>query len=262
MIKEISGKDNRILKTLRGLKTRNGRKKLGLYFVEGERIVKDTLSFAADNICFVVFSSSYFESDKDFCLSLENKAECYLISDRLFKEVSDTTTPQGILMVLSARNSSIDDFSPGGNILILDSVQDPGNMGTIIRTAEAMGISSLFLTKGSTDIYSPKVLRSAMGSAFRTNFYFIDTEDLYTLKEQGYKLYSAALSDSSVSLENVKCEEKAAIIIGNEANGISDEILEISDYLIKIPMSGKIESLNAAIAAAIVMYHFSDKQVK
>ncbi len=262
MIKEISGKDNRILKILRGLKTRNGRKKHGLYFVEGERIVKDTISLAADNISFVIFSLSYFESHKDFCLSLENKTECYLISDRLFKEVSDTETPQGILMVLFAHHSSLDNFSANGNILILDSVQDPGNMGTIIRTAEAMGINSIFLTKGSTDIYSPKVLRSAMGSAFRTNFYFIDTDDLHTLKEKGYKLYSAALSENSVSLENVRCEEKTAIVIGNEANGISDEILRISDYLIKIPMAGKIESLNAAVAAAIVMYHFSDKQVK
>lgn len=259
MIKEITGKDNRILKTLRSIKTKNGRKKLGLYFVEGERIVKDTLTLATNNISFVVFSSSYFGTNKDFCLYLENTTECYLISDRLFTEVSDTKTPQGILLVLSARHSTLDDFSADGNILILDSVQDPGNMGTIIRTAEAMGISSVFLTKGSTDIYSPKVLRSAMGSAFRTDFYFIDTEDLHTLKEKGYKLYSTALSENSVSLENVKCEEKAAIIIGNEANGISDEILKISDYIIKIPMAGKIESLNAAIAAAIVMYHFSDK---
>lgn len=262
MIKEITGRENRILKTLRSLKTKNGRKKLGLYFVEGERIVRDTLTLAADNISFVVFSSSYFEANKDFCLSLESTTECYLIGDRIFSDISDTKTPQGILMVLSFRHSSLDDFSTGGNILILDSVQDPGNMGTIIRTAEAMGISSIFLTKGSTDIYSPKVLRSAMGSAFRTDFYFIETEDLYTLKEKGYKLYSAALSENSVSLENVECGENAAIIIGNEANGISQEILEISDYLIKIPMTGKIESLNAAVAAAIVMYHFSDKQVK
>lgn len=262
MIKEITGKDNRILKTLRSLKTRNGRKKLGLYFVEGERIVKDTLTLATENISFVVFSSSYFENNRDFCLSLENNTECYLISDKLFVEISDTKTPQGILMVLSVQSSSLDDFSADGNILILDSVQDPGNMGTIIRTAEAMGISSVFLTKGSTDIYSPKVLRSAMGSAFRTDFYFIDTEDLYTLKDKGYKLYSAALSENSIPLDNVKPEKNAAIIIGNEANGISEEILEISDYLIKIPMTGKIESLNAAIAAAIVMYHFYDKQVK
>lgn len=261
MIKEITGKDNRILKTLRNLNTKNGRKKLGLYFVEGDRIVKDTLSLAAENISFILFSSSYFENNRDFCLSLQNTTECYITTDKLFAEVSDTKTPQGILMVLSVKSSSLDDFSNDGNILILDSIQDPGNMGTIIRCAEAMGIRSVFLTKGSTDIYSPKVLRSAMGSAFRTDFYFVNTEDLYMLKNRGYKLYSAALSENTVSLENVKPEKKAAIIIGNEANGISDEILEISDYLIKIPMAGKIESLNAAIAAAIVMYHFSDKQV-
>ena len=259
MVREISSKDNQIIKILHNLQTKNGRKKQGLYFVEGDRIVRDTLKFAASNVNFVVFSKSYYEANEPFCLSLQRDFECYLISDSLFSGVSDTKTPQGILIVLSIPTSSLKDFSGDKNILIIDSLQDPGNMGTIIRTAEAMGISSIFITKGSTDIYSPKVLRSAMGSAFRTNFYAIDSSDLIKLKEKGYTLYATSLSDKSISLEDVKHIKKAAIIIGNEANGISEDIINVSDVLIKIPMAGKIESLNAAVAAAIVMYHFSDK---
>jgi len=259
MIKEISGKDNRIIKLIRSLHTTNGRKKQGLYFIEGERIVSDTIKFSSEQVEFIIFTNSFYSSQSNL-KEFEQKFTCYNIPDFLFEEITDTKTPQGILAVLRYPENKLSNFENDKRILILDRLQDPGNMGTIIRTAEAMGINSIFITKGCTDLYSPKVLRSAMGSAVRTNFYYIDSiNDILNLKTKGYKLYAAALSDNAIFLEDAKPFDKTAIIIGNEANGISDEILDISDYIIKIPMTGNIESLNAAIAASIVMYHFAIK---
>ena len=258
MLNIISGKDNRTLKLIRSLNTRSGRKKHGLYFVEGLRIVADTIEISADSVEFLVFSQSFSAENSPAVSKYASDFICYQVSDSLFEGISDTKTPQGILAALKHSPSSLSEFSDDSKILILAGIQDPGNMGTIIRTAEAMGISSLFLTKGCVDIYSPKVLRSAMGSALRTRFYNIEgIEDILWLKKRGYTLFSAALKETSIQLNEALSAPKTALVIGNEANGISDEILSISDYIIKIPMSGKIESLNAAVAASIIMYHFT-----
>ena len=258
MLKEIKGKENNTIKLIRSLHTKKGREKAGLYFVEGLRIVSDTVEYAHNKIEFIIFSESFYKEHKDLSDGFSKNYLCIIVTDSIFQSISDTIAPQGILAVLRLSFSSFSDFSDDEKILILDSIQDPGNMGTIIRTAEAMGIKSIFLTKGCTDIYSPKVLRSAMGFAFRTKFYpLAGTEDILHLKNSGYKLFSTALSNKSKNLSEIKSSGKSAIVIGNEANGISSDILDLSDFWVKIPMSGKIESLNAAVAASIVMYHFT-----
>lgn len=259
MLKEIFSKDNQIIKSVRALQSRSGRKKHGLYFVEGNRITDEAVNCVSSKIQFIIMNNTFKNEYLEKVNEYSDKFDCYVIPDTLFKEISDTETPQGILAVIKNTPTSISNFSfNDNNIIILDSVRDPGNIGTIIRTAEAMGFNSIFLSKGCTDIYSPKILRSTMGSLFRTNIYEnITLEDINSLKEKSYKIISTALQDNSVFLEDATHFEKTAIVIGNEADGVSKGILEISDLIIKIPMKGKTESLNAAIAAAIVMYHFS-----
>ena len=259
MFKEIFSKDNPLIKTIRALQTKAGRKKHDMFFIEGTRIVEEAISYLQDNIHSIIISTSFNETYPDKVKEYTKAFDCYLVPDSLFNEISDTETPQGVLAVIKKEHTKISDFSfDESRIVILDCVCDPGNIGTIIRTAEAMGFNSIFLTKGCTDIYSPKVLRSTMGSVFRTNIYEgLTTEDINLIKQKEYTLASTALQENSVFLEDAPSPHKLAIVIGNEANGVSDEILSISDLILKIPMHGKTESLNAAVAAAIVMYHFS-----
>lgn len=259
MLKEIFSKDNQLIKTVRSLQSKAGRKKNGLFFVEGIRITGEAISTVPGQIhCIIInntFKSTYSEKTAEF----SEKFDCFLIPDSLFKEISDTDTPQGILTVIKNKQALAADFSfEDKHIIVLDSLRDPGNIGTIIRTAEAMGFNSIFLTKGCTDIYSPKVLRSTMGSVFRTNIFEGCTpDDIDLIKQKGYTVISTALQKNSVFLKDAPTTSKSAIVIGNEAEGVSDEVLDVSDIIVKIPMQGKTESLNAAVAAAIVMYHFS-----
>ena len=259
MFKEIFSKDNPLIKTIRALKTKSGRKKHGMFFIEGTRIIEEAISFLPDKIHSIVLSYSYNGTYPNKAKEYAKTFECFLVPDSLFNEISDTETPQGVLAVIKKEDTKLSDFSfDESRIVILDCVCDPGNIGTIIRTAEAMGFNSIFLTKGCTDIYSPKVLRSTMGSVFRTKiFEGLTTEDINLIKQREYTLASTAIQENSVFLKNAPTPRKLAIVIGNEANGVSDEILSISDLILKIPMHGKTESLNAAVAAAIVMYHFS-----
>lgn len=259
MIKEIYSAENPKIKLLHSLNTRSGRKKSNMFFIEGKRIVEDAIKTIPERIEFFIISKSYYETEA-INIHADN-FEINIIPDSLFNELSETKTPQGILAVIRHKEVSFSDFfSNDKNILILDKLQDPGNMGTIIRTAEAMGFNNIFLTKECADVYSPKVTRSTMGSVLRLNiFENISIEDIHKLKAMGYTLASTALKEISVPLKDVNKPKKTAIVIGNEANGISADILEISDLIIKIPMKGKIESLNAAVAASILMFYFSEE---
>lgn len=259
MLKEISSKENQIIKIVRALQNRAGRKKSGLFFVEGIRITDEAAKTLPNDIFCIVLSKTFYNTYKQKAQTLSENFDCFIIPDTLFRDISDTDTPQGILAVMKIKESEFSGFSfEEKNILILDSLRDPGNIGTIIRTAEAMGFSGIFLTKGCADIYSPKVLRSTMGSVFRTNIYEnCSIDDINVLKQHNYKIISTALQKNSVFLNDIEPPSKAAIVIGNEANGVSKEILAASDIIVKIPMQGRTESLNAAVAAGIVMYKFS-----
>lgn len=176
------------------------------------------------------------------------------VSTDVFKKASDTQTPQGILAVIGMMNYCLKDIL-GGNVLVLEDIQDPGNLGTMIRTAEGAGVSGVLMSKGTVDIFNPKTIRSTMGSLFRVPFYY--TDDLKTsideLKKAGIKVYAAHLKGTEF-YDEIKYEGKSAFLIGNEGNGLSDETAGLADMYIKIPMEGKLESLNASIAAALLMY--------
>ncbi len=254
MITKITSRDNQVLKTIRSLHHKKGRAQTGLYFAEGVRLVGDAIDFAPARVRLVVVSESYFTNNEFYINSLDNSGKkIYITEDKIFADICDTETPQGIAAVLEIPDEATPDFSSMNYALVLDGVAEPGNMGTIIRTAEAAGINGIFLMKGCVDIYSPKVVRSAMGSVFRMNFFKSDVNTLEVLKAEGFKIAATALYNS-MPIEDAVFNGKRAIVIGNEAHGVSGEVLSIADMSVRIDMCGKVESLNAAVAAGIAMY--------
>lgn len=183
--------------------------------------------------------------------------EYELLTDSVFKEVSETKTPQGILATVKQANYQLEDLlkAPDACLLLLEDIRDPGNMGTMIRTAEGAGITGIIFGDSTVDIYNPKVIRSTMGSIYRMPFYQV--KDFYNIipkmKEQGITVFAAHLMGANYDTGNY-FKGKCAFLIGNEANGLSERAVQEADKLIKIPMAGQVESLNAAIAAAILMY--------
>lgn len=182
------------------------------------------------------------------------KYNCIYVTEKVFSGITDVTNPQGILAVIG-KNTDINEIDYNQNLfLVLDNIQDPGNMGTILRTADSINLKQIIVSKGTADCYNPKVVRSTMGAIFRVKV--IECEDLKKvvkeMKKRKIKVYATDLqTDKSIYDVDFK---KSAIVIGNEANGVSKELLEIADEKIRIPMIGKTESLNAAVATGIILY--------
>ena len=182
------------------------------------------------------------------------KYNCVYVTEKVFSGITDVTNPQGILAVIG-KNTDINEIDYNQNLfLVLDNIQDPGNMGTILRTADSVNLKQIIVAKGTADCYNPKVVRSTMGAIFRVKV--IECEDLKKvlkeMKKRKIKVYATDLQTDK-SIYDVDYQ-KSAIIIGNEANGVSRDILELADEKIKIPMIGKTESLNAAVATGIILY--------
>lgn len=183
------------------------------------------------------------------------------VSREVMLKASDTDSPQGIIFTLSQPHYSVKDIISNvppkdkGNILILENIQDPGNLGTMMRTAEAAGVSGVILSKDCVDIFNPKTVRSTMGALFRVPFVYSEDlkKDIETLKKNKVTIYAAAL-DAKDDYDKIAYEGRSGILIGNEGNGLSKEMVDISDTHVIIPMSGQIESLNAAVAAALLLY--------
>lgn len=186
-----------------------------------------------------------------------------IVTDELFKKMSDTVTPQGVLCIMSIRLNYTDELikqfeGKPLKVIALEGLQDPGNLGTIVRTAEAAGINMILAGSNTVDIYSSKVVRSTMGSIFRVPFVF--SEDLYAdiekMKAHDVKVYAAHLKGQD-SYSKVSYGDRSMILIGNEGAGLTDRATELADTLVKIPMQGKVESLNAAVAASILMFELN-----
>ena len=258
MIQRISSSKNSIIKETKSLKLRKNREELGLFFIEGLRMAEEAIKENA-HIVRILMSDRFAEGvAADSILKWSDKVGCQtiVVPDKLFEEISDTKTPQGILMVAETRFYEIDEVLGNSNyLLVIDSIQDPGNLGTIIRTADAAGFTGVIVSKGCVDAYNPKVLRSTMGSIFRMPVCFTHSlEDaLEKIRLKGISIYASHL-DAKVSCYEIDMTNNIAIIIGNEANGVGSEILPYADRLIKIPMYGRTESLNASIAAGILIY--------
>lgn len=248
----IESKENSIFKSVKKLKDRKGRTKEGKFLVEGFRFLEEGLKSKYDLDFIIVREDKVDNFNKYYENSslLENR-KIYVMKKELFSILCDTESPQGSLAVFNMKKEY--EIKEGFFVLV-DKVQDPGNLGSIIRTAHAAGVSAVILTKGTVDVYNEKTLRSTMGSIF--NIPIIEDKDLtYTknLLDNGYSLVA-----SSLEAENNFFEEdltsKVIISVGNEGNGISDEIYDLSTIKVKIPMPGGAESLNVCSAASIMIY--------
>lgn len=236
----ITSKENRIYKNIKKLKEKKYRDREGLFLAEGRK--------------FIDFNQKpeFVIIDEGFDMELGDIKE-YKIASKLFKKLSSQENSQGIIFVYKIKKMEILDLS--GDLVILDKIQDPGNMGTIIRTCDAVGLNNILLIKGCVDIYSEKVVRSSMGSIFNCNFVSISEKDCIDyLKENSYEILTTGLSDNSVDYNEIELKEKNAYVFGNEGNGVSDNIFEVSNQIVKIPIYGIAESLNVGIALGIFLY--------
>ena len=190
-----------------------------------------------------------------------------VVADSVFKMISDTQTPQGILAIVKMPEYTLEDLlgsqEKPTHLLILESIQDPGNLGTMIRTGEGAGVTGILMNKTTVDVFHPKTIRSTMGSLYRVPFYVTESleDTLQDLKKQGVSLYAAHLKGKK-SYAEPDYTEPCGFLIGNEGNGLSDKIAEYADEYIRIPMEGKVESLNAAIAATLLMYEVNRQRSK
>ena len=209
------------------------------------------------NIKYIIVSETLKNNDEINLLLKNTNVDIYLATDKIIKELSDTDTPQGIIAVIPYLK--LDDNKLKNDkektFLILDTIQDPGNMGTMIRTADATGTDKIILSKGCVDIYNPKVLRATMGSIFRTNIMLVDDLKSYIneLKTKDFLVLAAHLGGTK-NYFDINLKGNVAVVIGNEANGIRQEVADVCSNLIKIPMLGKIESLNAGVSASVILY--------
>lgn len=244
MIKEITSTKNQTYKYIKSLKAKKTRMQNRQYTVEGIKSVNDAACAGADIDCIVISD----RLDMDF-----NCENIYRVPEELFAGLCDTETPQGILAVINMPDKKEIDLEKE-LYLYCDHVTDPGNMGTIIRICDAVGCG-LLLSEGTVDIYSPKVVRASMGSFFHTDITEgLTTDDLKNLEACDYKIVSGALGGNTVDYRTADYRAKTVIVVGNEANGISDEVLELSDVCVKIPIWGDAESLNVGVAAALLLY--------
>ncbi len=221
-----------------------------VFVVEGFKMFREV---PRERLVRAFASESFYGEHEDL---LGNMPGLTLLSDRVFQGVSDTKTPQGILCVVRQYHYGLQELLGERPLLaILENIRDPGNLGTILRTAEGAGGTGVLLSAGCVDIYNPKVIRSTMGSIYRMPFYCSDSwrEDLLALKGRGVTFYAAHLKGSS-DYDGQDYTGPAAFLIGNESQGLTPETAALADTRIRIPMRGQVESLNAAAAASILLY--------
>lgn len=224
------------------------RRKQGEFVVEGMRSVAEIPKEA--------FVRAYATTEylKNHAYSFAGEVE--EVSESVMRQISDTKTPQGIVAIARMPKHSLPSIleREEGILLVLENVQDPGNLGTMIRTAEGAGVSGVIMSKDTVDIFNPKVTRATMGSIFRVPFLYVESllDIIPKLHENGYMSFAAHLQGQDIYEEDFR--GKVAFFIGNEGNGLTDELTSQSKKKIKIPMEGRVESLNAAIAAALLMY--------
>ncbi len=258
----ISSKDNEFIKHIKKLKDKKYREMNKQFIIEGLKLIKEAIEENANIkqivICDNCQNTGVIPTELMYEIA---KYECVYVTDKVFNSISDVNSPQGILAIIEINDKEKEIDYSQDIIVALDDIQDPGNLGTILRTVDSIGLNQILVSKGTADCYNPKVVRSTMGAIFRVKI--IECEDLEkTLKE--IKKHKFKLVVTSLQTENSLYDidfNKKVIIIGNEANGVEAKIQEISDEKIKIPMLGKTESLNAAVATSIVLYEYVRQKI-
>ena len=250
-MREIRSKDNKIWKRCEQLTMRKYRDRSGLYLIEGENLLDEAIRNH------VRIETVLVREDCQKALPPEAADKAFLLDARLFDKLAQTVTSQGILAVVAKAEVRKEDFIglPGSNFIVLDRLQDPGNIGTILRTADAAGYRLAILMKGTADVYAPKVVRAATGSLFRMPVVSMaSTEEMVEFTRAAGKKLTATCLDAQRCYYDEDLTHDIALVIGNEGSGVAPALIESSELRIKIPMQGNIESLNAAVAAGVLMY--------
>lgn len=244
----IESKENKRYKLLKKLNKKKYRDLNNIFIAEGEKFIDEI-----ENFSHCVVQKSSFEYYKNN-YNLKRFRKITILNDNLFKEISTQENSQGIIFIHSKNTYTLDNIS--GDVVILDDVQDPGNVGTIIRTLVALNYKNLILTKGSCDVYTPKAVRASMGSIFKLNIIYSSYEEIQNfLKEKNYISFATNLNKDSILYD--KCplvKNKNAYIFGHEGGGVSKELIASSDYSVIIPISSNVNSLNVSVATAVFLY--------
>lgn len=260
MIKDIASLQNSIVKEAAELNLKKYRSKRREFLVEGVRAVQEAINSGWELTS--VFFDDAVSGEKVTMMLQHNAVPCYHVSRTIIERLTDTKNPQGIVAIVKEQNNNLADVAgKNGLLLVLDEVRDPGNVGTIIRTADAAGAVGVVLLSACVDLYSPKVVRSTMGSIFHLPIITdVDKNSFCSwCSKEKWSLWVSSLSGGT-NIYEVKWEEKVALVMGNEANGASEDMLEAAKQKVFIPMQGKAESLNVSIAAGVFMFEALHKQ--
>lgn len=244
----INSLDNSTIKKIKKLKQRKYREEEKKFLAEGRKFLDFT--YTPD----LIILKENFEDFENITTKLE-RFDCrkIVVNDKIFKDLTSQENSQGVILVYPYCETNIGKIN--NNIIVLDKIQDPGNLGTIIRAADAAGFKDIILTKGSVDCYNEKCVRSSMGSIFNMNIVYMEELQLIQfLKEKKYKFLVTALENNSIEYTDITLNEKNAIIFGSEGNGVSDNFLKAADETVIIPIYGSAESLNVAMASGIILY--------
>lgn len=253
----VTSKDNELIKHIRKLKDKKYRDESNEYVVEGVKLVEEAVKENAKIKQIIVCEDTTRTYEIPTHIMLEiAKYECISVSDKIFNIITQVTNPQGIMAIIekNAQNAKIDYTQD--IIVVLDDVQDPGNLGTILRTVDSIGLNQIIVSKGTADAFNSKVVRSTMGAIFRIKIIEVENlaQAIKEMRKHHFKLMVTSLQTKN-SIYDIDFNKKI-IVIGNEANGVSKEIQDMADEKAKIPMLGRTESLNASVAAGVVMYEY------
>ena len=253
----ITSKDNELIKHIRKLKDKKYRDESNEYVVEGVKLVEEAVKENAKIKQIIVCEDTTRTYEIPTHIMLEiARYECISVSNKIFNIITQVTNPQGIMAIIekNAQDAQID-YSQD-IIVVLDDVQDPGNLGTILRTVDSIGLNQIIVSKGTADAFNSKVVRSTMGAIFRIKIIEVENlaQEIKEMRKHHLKLMVTSLQTKN-SIYDIDFNKKI-IVIGNEANGVSKEIQDMADEKAKIPMLGRTESLNASVAAGVVMYEY------
>ena len=257
----ITSKDNEIIKNIKKLKDKKYRDEENKFIVEGIKMVKEAIieNVKIDKIIVCEDCVNDGTIEKELLYEIA-KYNCIYVSKKVFDSITDVSNPQGILAVIEKNTEENISYNEDV-ILVLDGIQDPGNLGTILRTLDSVNLKQIILSENTADPYNPKVVRSTMGAIYRVNIVrcknIIDT--LNEMKKNKYQIAITSL-DTDKSIYDVDFSKKA-IVIGNEANGVSKEVQDLADVKMIIPMLGKTESLNAAVATGVILYEYVRRKI-
>ena len=261
-MQKITSKDNELIKHIKKLKDKKYRDMNNEFVIEGIKLVREAIQEKAKIKQIIICDDcENYDIPKDLTYEIA-KFDCIYVSKQVFNSITEVKNPQGILAVASKENTENEIDYSQDIIVALDDLQDPGNLGTILRTVDSIGLTQILVSKGTADCFNPKVVRSTMGAIFRVKI--IECENLMETLKQAKKHHFKVMV-TSLQTENSIYDvdyNKKVIVVGNEANGVEQQIQDFADEKVKIPMLGKTESLNASVATGVVLYEYVRQKIK